>query len=112
MKHGTQIQLAEWVERLRNDPSASWPMADWMEEQNIKGHKQVREACKYLLVAHSSLNTQHLKKFTGITTYFTKFKQIRITQKGFSFKIQIEERDKYWTNKRIKMNPCYRNLLK
>lgn len=112
MKHDVQIELAKWIEKLRNDPSVAWVLADWMEEWNIKGHKQVREACKYLLVSHSSLNTQHLKKFMGITTYFTKFKQIRITQKGFSFKIQIEKRDKYWTNKRIQMNLCYKNLLK
>jgi hypothetical protein len=107
----SQIELAEWIEKLRNDPSVAWVLADWMEERDIRHVKQLHEAKKYLIVAHSSVSYKR-KKGCGITTYFTKFKQIQVNQNGFRFEIKIQNRDKYWTNKRIQMSPTYRNLLK
>ncbi len=116
MKHDIQIQLAQWIEQLRINVSTVNAVADWMDENNIPS-QQMREAAKYIGMAHSVWITKPMKnkkgkerKFFGSTWYFTKFKTICVSQRGYTYKILITERNKFATNKNIKGHPCYKAL--
>lgn len=109
MKNDIQVQLADWIERLRNDPSTAWVFNDWLQENNLP-NQQIAEAMKFLLMAHGAIVVPSLLKWCGITTYFTKFKIVVIQQKGFSYKIKISKRPKFWTNMRLTNHRCYKKL--
>lgn len=110
VKHDVQIELAKWIERLRNDQTVVYALPDWMHEHDIRGAKQILEAAKFIMVAHCSLSFPGKGKFCGITNYFTKFKVVSIVQKGFSFTIKIQKRPAFWTNKRLQGSGNYKVL--
>ena|SRR5687768_125581 len=108
MNAGTQKQLAEWVQRLINDPSTVAPMTDWMDEQGINS-QQLREVMKPLLEAKYVFRyINPKKKFCSCANYFTKYKEITISQLGYSLRINSRARRNYQTNEYL--NRCATKL--